>query len=142
MLSHETPDNYKTPQLVLSLLRCHRQRIFDSRNLLILPQNRRFRSHRRNAERIDLRMALCIMVLNMRKLRRILKRRNIPIQMPKPLVDMRISRADISDVGFEVLDIYSVKSYYCGEQPDIRLRNTLAVIVRTFGFGEVLLDSI
>ena len=79
-------------------------------NLLILGQNIRHRSHRRDTMRINLPMALRIMLLDMFKLRRLPKRRNIPIQMPQPLVQRRVSRSYVTDVAFEMLDVDGVKA--------------------------------
>lgn len=55
-------------------------------------------------------MTLRIMRLNMRKLRRIAKRRDIPVQIPQPLMDIRIPRSDVPDVRLEVLHIDGIEA--------------------------------
>jgi hypothetical protein len=55
-------------------------------------------------------MALGIMVLNMRKLRCISKRRDLPIQILEPLVQVRIIGSYGAQVGFEVLHVDDVEA--------------------------------
>lgn len=55
-------------------------------------------------------MALRIMLLNMLKLRRAAKRRVIPIQIPKPFMQVRVIRADGLEIGLEVLDVDDVEA--------------------------------
>jgi len=117
--------------IVILLLPRKCQRILDRRDLLVLPQNRRFRTHRCDTELIDLGMALSVMVLNMRELRRILKRRDIPVQMSEPLMNVRVSRANIPDIRLEVLHINRIKPHNRGKQPHICLCNVLPIIVWT-----------
>jgi len=57
-------------------------------------------------------MALGVMVLDVQEIRRIFKRRDSPVQIPHPLVNRGISRADILDIALEMLDVYGVKSDY------------------------------
>lgn len=87
-------------------------------------------------------MALSVMVLDMRELRRILKSRDIPVQMSEPLMNVRVSRANIPDIRLEVLYINHIEPYNRGEQPHICLCDILPVIVWTFRPTQVLLYSI
>lgn len=87
-------------------------------------------------------MTLRIMGLNMCELRRILEGRNIPIQMSQPLMNIRISRSDIPDVRLEVLDVDCVEANHGGVETDVCFCNVRPVVERTFGFGEMVLDSI
>ena len=88
--------------------RLHRR--FHGFNLLLWPQDIRQRSNRRNRMRVDLRVASSIVILNVRKLRRVLERGDIPIEIPDPAMDCGISASDVADVAFEVLDIYGVEA--------------------------------
>ena len=69
--------------------------------------------------RINLPMALRIMFLDMFKLRRLPKRRHIPIQMPHPLVQRRVSRSYVADIAFEVLDVDGVEADDCCVEADV-----------------------
>jgi hypothetical protein len=64
-------------------------------------------------------MALSVMVLDVREFRSILKSRDIPIQISEPLMNVRISRANILDVRLEVLYINHIEPHNRGEQPHI-----------------------
>lgn len=50
-------------------------------------------------------MAPSVMVLDVLKLRRLFKRRLVPVQVAHPLVQSRISRANVPNVAFEMLDV-------------------------------------
>ena len=60
--------------------------------------------------RINLRMTLRIMFLDMLKVGRLLKARDIPIQMPKPFMYSRIIMTDHLVIRLEVLDVYRIKA--------------------------------
>lgn len=79
-----------------------------------------------------------IMALDVGELCGVLKRRNIPIQLSEPLVDIWVARADISDIRLEMLDIHSIEANDGGEESDIGFCDVLAEIERPFGFREVL----
>lgn len=98
------------------------QRILHTQHFLILSQNIRHRPDRRNSKLINLPMTLRIMILNMFELRRILESRDIPIQMPEPLMQVRVPRTNISDIGFEVLDVDRVKADDSCVKPDVSFR--------------------
>ena len=53
------------------------------------------------------------MFLDMLKLRRLPKSRNVPIQFPQPLVNRRITRADVAKVAFEMLDVDGIEADDC-----------------------------
>lgn len=69
--------------------------------------------------RINLPMTLRVMLLDMFKLRRLPKRRYIPIQMPQPLVQRRVSRSYVADIAFEVLDVDGVEADYGRVEADV-----------------------
>jgi len=96
------------------------------------PQNRRFRAQRRDTKRVDLCMTLRVMPLNMRELRRLSERRNLPVEVAEPLVEVRVVGADCFDIGLEVLHINDIKPHNRRVKPHIRLRDFLPKIVRTF----------
>ena len=55
-------------------------------------------------------MTLCVVILDVFKLRRLLERRYIPVQLPQPLMQRRITRSDIADVALEMLHIDGVEA--------------------------------
>ena len=60
-------------------------------------------------------MALSVMVLDVREFRSILKSRDIPVQMSEPLMNVRVSRANIPDIRLEVLYIHRIEPHNRGE---------------------------
>jgi len=64
---------------------------------------------------INLGMTQSIMLLDMIKLCRIFKCRNIPIQMPQPLMYPGISRPNIPNVALEVLYVDRIEADNCHE---------------------------
>lgn len=57
-------------------------------------------------------MTLGIMLLNMFKLRRLFTKRlgKVPVQVPHPLVQGRVARANVADVALEVLHVDRVEA--------------------------------
>jgi len=101
------------------------------------------------------------MLLNVRELGGVLESRYVPVEMSQPLVQVRVSRTDISDIGLclwsvslsctnlsvtaylEVLHINNVKSHNRCEEPDICLRDVLAIVIwTTLLLRQMLLCSI
>ncbi len=70
-------------------------------------------------------MTLRIMMLDMIKVRRFAERRDFPIESSEPLMQMRISTSNISNVAFEVLHVYHIEPHDRGIQPDIRFGETV-----------------
>lgn len=92
--------------------------------------------------RIDLQMTLGIMPLDMRKIRRIPKRRYIPVEMPHPSMQRGIPTADITDVALEVLDIHDVETNNSRVQADVGFGQAVAEVVRTAAFLEIRLSPV
>lgn len=82
-------------------------------------------------------MTLRIMLLNMRELRRLAKSRDFPIQISHPLVQSRISRANIAKVAFEVLNVDGVEADYSGEETDVGFGYGWTEVEGAGGGGEV-----
>lgn len=80
-------------------------------------------------------MALRVMLLDMLKLRRLPKRRNIPIQIPQPLVQCWVPTPDIADIAFEMLYIHRVKPHNGRIQANVSLGDLFAKVVRFFERG-------
>ena len=59
---------------------------------------------------IDELMTPSVMSLDMFKLRRLPKRRDIPVQVPQPLMQRRVSASDIPDIALEMLDVYWIEA--------------------------------
>lgn len=66
--------------------------------------------NRGNRERVDLRVATSVVPLDVIKLRGVVERRLIPVQVTHPLVQKRVSGADIPNVALEVLDVDGVET--------------------------------
>lgn len=101
-----------------------------SNNFLLLGQNIRQRTYRRDPKRIHLLMALRVVFLDMLELRRVVERRDVPVQVTQPPMDRGISGADVADVGLEVLHVYGVETHDRGVQSDISLGDVIAKVVR------------
>lgn len=80
------------------------------RNLVIQRQHMRQRPNRRNAQRVDLRVAPRVIPLDVVKLRRLLERRHRPVQISHPPVQRWVARPDVADVALEVLHVHGVEA--------------------------------
>jgi hypothetical protein len=87
-------------------------------------------------------MALGIMFLDMLKLRRLLESRNVPIQVPHPLMQRWIPGPNVSDVAFEMLDVYGIEANNGGVEAYVRFGDVLAEVVGCGMFGEVLFSAV
>ena len=87
-------------------------------------------------------MTLSIMPLNMRKLRRFPKRHILPIQVPQPLMDMRIPTTNIPNIRLEMLHVHHIKPHNRRKKSHIHLRDILAEIIRAFGLRKMFLHAI
>lgn len=88
-------------------------------------------------------MAPRVMPLDMLKLRGILERRLIPVQVAHPLMHGGISRADIANIALEVLDVDGVEANERDVQSDVGLGDVLAKVVRSvLLFAQVLLSAV
>lgn len=87
-------------------------------------------------------MALSVVLLDMLKVRRFLERRNIPIKVLLPLIDSRVTRADIANIALEVLDVDRIEPDYRHEETNIGFGETVAQEVWTGGLHEELFDAI
>lgn len=87
-------------------------------------------------------MTLRIMLLDMLKLCRLPKRRHIPIQIPQPLVDRRISTPYISHITLKMLHVYRVEPYDRGVQADVGFGDMFSEVVGIGIFGEMFFDAV
>ncbi len=78
-------------------------------------------------------MALGIMFLDVFKLRRLAKRRYIPIQLSDPTMQRRIPGAYIADVAFEMLDVDGVEADDCCVEADVGFGDVTAEVVGARG---------
>jgi hypothetical protein len=79
------------------------------------------------------------MILNMRKLSRTPKSRNIPIQISQPPMQIWISAPNIPNIRLEMLYIHNIKSNNRSEQSDICFRDFFAIVKRSLGYGRKML---
>jgi hypothetical protein len=68
---------------------------------------------------VNLTMALRVMVLNMLKLRRVLERGIIPVEMSHPLMEIGITTPNIADIALEMLYVDRIEAHDSGIQADI-----------------------
>jgi hypothetical protein len=97
------------------LLQCS----FHARHLIILPQNIRQWTNRRDLILIDLPMALGVVLLDMLKLRRVPECRIIPVQVSHPLVKRRVPTSNVPNIALEVLHIHGIEANDGRVQTDI-----------------------
>lgn len=103
----------------------------------------RQRPQRRNAIGVDLGVAPRVMPLDVIKLRRLLKRGMVPVQVAHPLVQARVAAADVANVALEVLHVHRVEARQRHVQPHVSLGDVLAEEVGALGLrGEVLLCAV
>ena len=93
-------------------------------------------------EGIDLFMAFCVMFFDMLKLRRVLERRHVPIQVSQPLMQRRITRSDITDIALEMLHIHGVEANDGSVQANVCFGDTGTKIVGSSVFGKVSFGAI
>lgn len=82
----------------------------NSHNLLVQRQDVRQRADRSDSKGVDLGVAPRVVPLDVLKLRRLLERGDIPVQVAHPPVQRRVPRADVADVALEVLDVDGVEA--------------------------------
>lgn len=82
-------------------------------------------------------MALGVMILDMFKLGRFAKGRHIPIQVPHPVVQRRVARADIADVAFEMLDVDGIEADDGRVETDVGFGDLRSEVVRFGVRGEM-----
>lgn len=64
-------------------------------------------------------MAFCVVVLDVLKLRRVPERRYVPVQMPHPLVEVRIASPNVANVALEVLYVDWIEAHDGGVETDV-----------------------
>jgi hypothetical protein len=64
-------------------------------------------------------MTLGIMLLDMLELGRLAKGRMVPVQVAHPPVEIWVTRANVTDVAFEMLDVYRIEADDCGVEADV-----------------------
>lgn len=87
-------------------------------------------------------MAFRIMLFDVLKLCCLAKGRDVPVEMPHPLVERRIAGADISNIAFEMLDIHGVEANNGGVKAYVCFCDLVAKIngcsvLGEMGFGAV-----
>ena len=55
-------------------------------------------------------MAPRIVPLDVLKLRRVSKRWDVPVEVPQPSVNVRVARADVTNVALEMLNVHRIKA--------------------------------
>ena len=86
-------------------------------------------------------MALRIVLPNVLELRRLPERRHVPVQAAQPRVDGGIARADVAQVGLEVLHVDRVEADNRCEEADVGFGGSRAEVVGGL-LGEVGFDAV
>lgn len=86
---------------------------------------------------IYLLVTLCVMLFDMLKLRRVFERRYVPVQLPEPLMQRRITRSDITNVALEMLHIDGVEANDGSVKANVCFGDVGTEIVRSSMFGKV-----
>ncbi len=87
-------------------------------------------------------MALGIMILDMLKLRCLPKSRYIPIQFPQPIMQLRVSASDVSDVALEVLNVDRIEADDGGVEADVGFGDGGAEVIGRGVGGKVGFDAV
>ena len=111
-------------------------------HLLILRQDIRYWSHRRDPRRINPGMTPSIVLLDMFKLRRTLESFFIPIQFPQPPMQRRVAGPNIPYITLKLLDVYRIETHYSYIQSHICFCDLLTIVVRAGGSSEVVFGAI
>lgn len=93
-------------------------------------------------KRIDLLVTPGIMPLDVLKLRRVAEGGSIPVQLPEPRVQRRVSRPDVAQIALEVLHVHGVEAHDGRVQPNVRLRDFLAEVIWAWGRRQVFFDPV
>lgn len=91
---------------------------------------------------VYLLVAFCIMILDMLELSRLLERRYVPVQLPQPLVQRRITRSNITDVALEMLHIDWIEANDGGIEANVCFSDVGTEIVGSSVFGKVSLGAV
>lgn len=86
---------------------------------------------------IYLLVALCVMIFDMLKLRRVFERRDVPVQLPQPFMQRRITRPDITNVALEMLHIDGVEANDGSVKANVCLGDVSTKVVRSGVLGKV-----
>ena len=86
---------------------------------------------------INLLVTLCVMIFDMLKLRRVFESRNVPVQLPQPLMQRRIARSDITNVALEMLHIDGVEANDGSVKANVCFGDVGTEVVRSGILGQV-----
>ena len=87
-------------------------------------------------------MTLCVVIFNMLKLRRVLECRNVPVQLPQPLMQRRITRPDITNAALEMLYVNRVEANNSSVEANVCFGDIGTKIVRSSVFSKVSFGAV
>ena len=87
-------------------------------------------------------MTPCVVMFDMLKLRRVLERRHVPVQLPQPFMQRRITRSDIADVALEMLHIDGIEPNDCSVEANVCFGDVGTEIVRSSVFRKVSFGAV
>ena len=79
--------------------------------------------------RINLPVALGVVFLDMLEHGRLPESGHVPVELPDPAVQIRISGADVADVALEVLHVDGIEANDGRVEPHVRFRDVGAEVV-------------
>ena len=92
--------------------------------------------------RVNVLVALGIMLLDMFKLRSLPKRWHIPVQVSQPSMQRWISGAYIADIAFEMLHVNRIEADDSCIEANISFSDVLAKVVRVCMGGQMLFRAV
>lgn len=78
----------------------------------------------------------------MLKLRRVLERRHVPVELPQPLVQRRITRSDVTNVALEMLHIDGVEANDGGVEANVCFGDVGTKVVGSSVFSKVSFGAV
>lgn len=86
---------------------------------------------------VYLLVTLRVMIFDMLKLRRVFEGGNVPVQLPQPLMQRRITRSDVTNVALEMLHIDGVEANDGSVETNVRFGDVGTEVVRSGILGKV-----
>lgn len=87
-------------------------------------------------------MTPCVVILDMLKLRCLLEGRYVPVQLPQPLMQRRITRSDITNVAFKMLHIDGVEANDGSIEANVCFGDVSTKIIWSSVISKVSLDAV
>ena len=111
-------------------------------DFIVQRQHIRHWPNRSDGERIDLRVAPRVVILDVRHDGRLVESRHVPVQIPHPPVQVWVSASNVPDVALEMLDVDRVEPDERHIKPNVCFGDLVPKVKGSTGYGEVGLGSV